>query len=345
MALVALVALTSPISPLPPTAQAGSRGSGTDAQPSAVRIGGSSTVFPILAAAIQAFRQAGHSAPITLKESGTTDGFRQFCLGRLEVAMASRPINGDELGACRTAGVTFIELPIAFDAISVVVHPTNTWAKEVSTKELARLWGRQAQGRVNRWSEVNSAWPDRPIKLCGPGKDSGTFDYFNKAINGSPAHSRLDYSASEDDNIIVRCIASNPNSLGYFGLSYYRANRDRLRLVAVRSAKGPLLPTVANVQAGRYQPLSRPLFLYVNDKALAERDEMRQFTTFVIRNGLRFVQQVGDVPLPDSTYQLVESKLYKRITGTAFAGELPVGLSIGEAMRRSFDRTKRPQFR
>jgi phosphate transport system substrate-binding protein len=161
-----------------------------------IRIGGSSTVFPIMEEAIRAFREAGNSTKIDLKETGTSDGFRRFCTGQLEIVNASRPINSKELKACSSNRINFIELPIAFDALTIVVHPANTWAKQISTKELARLWGAQAEGKIDRWNEVNLDWPDRPIKLCGPGKDSGTYDYFNKAINGNAENTRRDYASS-----------------------------------------------------------------------------------------------------------------------------------------------------
>ncbi|MFM8277984.1 MAG: PstS family phosphate ABC transporter substrate-binding protein [Cyanobium sp.] len=312
---------------------------------SVIRVGGSSTVFPIMKEAIKAFRATGNNAKIDLKETGSSDGFRRFCAGQLEIANASRPINSKELKACVSNRISFIELPIAFDALSIVVHPANTWARQITTKELARLWGRQAEGKVESWNDVNRDWPEQPIKLCGPGKDSGTYDYFNKAINGSTDNSRQDYASSEDDNAIVRCVAQNPNALGYFGFSYYKANQNKLRALAVAASSGPVNPSVANVQSGRYQPLSRPLFIYINDKALALKPDMQKFTTFTVRNGLRLVEIAGDIPLPASTYRLVESKLYKRITGSAFSGDLPVGLSIGEALRRSFDANKLPQFR
>jgi phosphate transport system substrate-binding protein len=310
-----------------------------------IRIGGSSTVFPIMTEAIQAFRAAGNNTKIVLKESGTTDGFRRFCAGQLEIANASRPINSKELKACASNRISFIELPIAFDALSIVVHPSNSWAKQITTKELARLWGRQAEGKIDSWNAVNRDWPERPIKLCGPGKDSGTYDYFNKAINGSADNSRQDYTSSEDDSTIVKCVAQNPNALGYFGFSYYKSNQNKLKALAVVASSGPVNPSVANVQSGRYQPLSRPLFIYINDKALTSKPDVQKFVTFTVRNGLGLIGAAGDIPLPASTYQLVESKLYKRITGSAFSGDLPVGLSIGEAMRRSFDSNKLPQFR
>lgn len=311
---------------------------------SAVRIGGSSTVFPILKAAIDAYRQAGNRGAIDLRETGSTDGFRRFCQGQLDIANASRPINAKELRRCGANGVVFIELPIAFDALTVVVHPRNTWAKRISLQQLRSLWSRPAQNRINRWSQVNPSWPDRAIQLCGPGEDSGTFDFFNKAVNGDPTNSRRDYAASENDTIIARCVGQNPNSLGYFGFSYFLANNQTLRALPISTTAGSISPSRSSVQNGKY-PLSRPLFLYVNDKELTRRREVQRFTSFTVRNGLRLVEKAGDIPLPASTYNLVESKLYKRITGSAFAGDLPVGLTIGEVLRRSFDQNKQPQFR
>jgi phosphate transport system substrate-binding protein len=328
--------------PLTPSGALAADGEG---QTSTIRIGGSSTVFPIMKEAIRSFNAAGQTTRIDLKESGTSDGFRRFCAGQLEIANASRPINSKEIKACASNRISFIELPIAFDALTIVVHPANTWARQITTKELARLWGRQAEGTISSWNDVNRDWPERPIKLCGPGKDSGTFDYFNKAINGSTDNSRKDYASSEDDNVIARCVAQNPNALGYFGFNHYKANQNKLRALAVVTPSGPVNPSVINVQKGRYQPLSRPLFLYINDQALAARSDLQKFTTFTLRNGLRLAGTVGDIPLPVSTYRLVESKLYKRITGSAFSGDLPVGLSIGETLRRSFDANKLPQFR
>ena len=328
-----------------PLGQSGGVAQASATSVSPLRIGGSSTVFPIMAEAIRSFRAAGNTTRIDLKETGTTDGLRRFCAGQLEIANASRPINSRELKACAGNRITFIELPIAFDAITIVVNPANTWASQISTKELARLWGRQAEGKINRWSDVNRDWPDRPIKLCGPGKDSGTYDYFNKAINGSADNSRQDYTASEDDNVIVRCVGQNANALGYFGFSYFMANQAKLKALAVFATSVPVSPSIANVQSARYRPLSRPLFVYVNDQALASKPELQKFITHTIRNGLRIVGAAGDVPLPASTYRLVETKLYKRVAGSAFSGDLPVGLSIGEALRRSLDANKLPQYR
>jgi len=184
-----------------------------------IRISGSSTVHPIVQAGISAFRQtaAGKGVRISLKETGSTAGFRDLCSGRVEISNASRPINTKELKACAAKGIRFIEVPLAFDALSVVVHSGNNWANAGSTQQLSLLWNRNAQGRINRWNQVNPAWPKRPIKLCGAGSDSGTFDYFNKAINGDEGNSRRDYTASEDDNVVVNCVAGDLQALGYLG--------------------------------------------------------------------------------------------------------------------------------
>lgn len=327
-----------------PLAQAAATAAPTGA---ALRISGSSTVFPILEQAVRAFQATRPSPPvsISLREVGSTAGFREFCRGALPLANASRPINSSELRQCRARGVTFIELPIAFDAITVVVNPRNTWATRISTEELRRLWGRAAERRIRRWNQVNAAWPDRPIRLCGPGPDSGTFDYFNKAIHGDPADSRRDVTTSEDDHVLVRCVSTDINALGYFGYAYYAANRSRLRSLAVVGPAGAVQPSIAAVQQQRYVPLSRPLFLYVNDRQLLSRAELRRFVTFTLRNGLHLVKQAGTIPLPPDTYRLVETKLYRHVLGTAFGGDLPVGLSISQALQRSLEALKKPAYR
>jgi phosphate transport system substrate-binding protein len=328
-----------------PLAHSQSLALGAGSKDLAIRISGSSTVYPFMTEAIRAFRETGNNTKIDLRDTGTTAGFRQFCAGQLEIANASRPISSREIKACSRNQVSFIELPIALDALTIAVHPSNTWAKQINTKELARLWGRQAEGKIERWIDVNLDWPDRFLKLCGPGKDSGTYDYFNKAINGNTENSRQDYTSSEDDNVIVRCVAQDLNAIGYFGFSYYKANQANLRALGIVTSSGTVIPSVANVQNGRYRPLSRRLFIYINDNALNSRPDMQKFTTFTVGNGLQLASKAGVVPLPDSTYHLVESKLYKRVTGSSFAGEIPVDLTIGDALRRSFDALKLPQYR
>jgi phosphate transport system substrate-binding protein len=312
-----------------------------------IRISGSSTVFPITSEAIKAFRKTapGRNVRFELKETGTSAGFRDFCSGKVPIANASRPINTRELKACEAKGVKFIELPIAFDALTVAVHPKNTWANQITVKELNTLWNRQATGRVKRWKQVNSAWPDRPIKLCGAGSDSGTFDYFNKAITGDAENSRSDYTASEDDNVLVRCVANDPNALGYFGFGYYLANQNKLKSLAIVGRKGAARPSVEAVQKERYTPLSRPLFIYINNANMLSRPEVQKFVTFFVRRGPQIVRAADFIPLPDSTYLLVESKLYRHVLGTSFGGDLPIGLTIGQALDRSFDQLKQPRPR
>jgi len=312
-----------------------------------IRISGSSTVYPILQLAIAADQKRGRNpqARFDLKEAGTSAGLRQFCSGQLTMANASRPISRKELDLCAKNGVRFVELPIAFDALTVVVNPANTWARHISIKELGVLWGRQAQGVVKTWNQVNAGWPRRPIRLCGPGADSGTFDYFNKAVNGDSANSRTDVTTSEDDSVLVRCVAKDPEALGYFGYAYYASNAKQLKPLWVLGSKGLVAPSVATVQNETYVPLSRPLFVYVNDSKLRSEPQTRRFLTGFLQNGLELVRQARYIPLPSSTYRLVESKLYRHVLGSAFGGELTPGMSLGVALQRSLEETKRPEFR
>lgn len=322
-------------------------GTAATAETKSIVIGGSSTVFPISQAAIQRFQPTASSKGLRFeaRSVGTSAGFREFCSGKLPIAAASRPINVKELKTCAGAGIRFLELPIAFDAITIVVNPRNSWAKQISTQELSKLWRKAAQQRVTTWKQVNSKWPDKPIKLCGPGRDSGTFDYFNKAINGSEDNSRRDYEASEDDAVIVSCVAKNSNALGYFGYDYYSTNPGKLRALAVQGPKGSVLPSTETVQSSRYLPLSRPLFFYVNEKVMKAEPLVRSFVATTIEAGQHIAKQAGAIPLPDSTYRLVTTKLYRNVLGSAYAGNLPVGLTVGQTLNRSFDDIKKPQFR
>ncbi|MEY3929408.1 MAG: hypothetical protein RLZZ516_1118 [Cyanobacteriota bacterium] len=313
---------------------------------SVVRIEGSSTVHPFTQAAIRLYRsRAGTAISFRSEPTGTTAGLRVFCRGGINIAAASRPMNASELKACADKGIRFLELPVAFDAISVVVPASNTWARQISTGELRRLWSREAQGRVLRWRQVNARWPDEPISLCGPGQDSGTYDSFNKAINGREENARQDYTASEDDEVLVRCVANNPLALGYFGYDYFQTNRNSLRALAINGPRGLVLPSEQSVQQSRYQPLSRPLFYYVNDQQLRSNSALRQFLNTTLQNGGRIARQARLIPLQDSTYRLVTSKMYKRVLGSAFAGQLPLGLSMGQVLERSFDALKKPEYR
>lgn len=313
-----------------------------------IRISGSSTVFPVIEKAIARYTdtKGGRNVKILLSAVGTSAGLREFCQGTIPITNASRPISTAELQTCTQNGITFIELPLAFDAITVVANPATDWTSSITTRELERTWSRQAEGRVKQWSQINIDWPAKPLKLCGPGSESGTFDYFNEAINGNSTNARRDYEASEDDTVIAKCVASQPGSMGYFGFAYFKANSDKLKALAVASKDGiPVHPSIESVQSGAYKPLSRPLFIYVNDKQLRENDAIRSFVSYTVRNGLGFVNEAGYIPLPADVYRIVESKLYKHILGTSFGGDLPVGLDIDEALSRSFDETRRREFR
>lgn len=311
-------------------------------------VAGSSTVYPITSLAIKRFNKTGQgkNIAISLRSTGSSAGFREFCSNKIPLANASRPISTKEIKKCEMNGVKFIELPIAFDAITVVANPSNRWLNTLTPSELSRLWAKSSQGKVNTWNQVNLDFPDQNIKLCGPGKDSGTFDIFNKAINQSTTNSRTDYKSSEDDNVIVNCVANNPNALGYFGFSYFMSNQSRLKAVRIVNSKGnAVLPSIEAVQKEIYQPLSRPLFLYVNDRSLRNNSTLRQFVIFYLKNAEKLVKQSNYIPLQSATYRLVDSKLYRHILGSSFGGNIPVGLTIGQILKMSFDAHKKPQYR
>jgi phosphate transport system substrate-binding protein len=313
-----------------------------------INISGSSTVGPITDLAIKGFQTTAAGKTVNFSkviENGTGGGFRDFCSNKTVISNASRPINAKEIKACEAAGVSFYELPVGFDAITVVVNKANTWAKSISLAELRRLWNSDATGKVDKWNEVSLDWPSRPIKLFGPGKDSGTFDYFNKAVNGDAANTRTDVVSSEDDNVLVQGVATNPNALGYFGFAYYKANQDKLRALAIEGPKGTVTPSVKTVQNETYIPLSRPIFIYVNDKELTANAKLRSFVNYYINNAAKLVDQEGSVPLTASQYRLVHNQLARQIRGSAFSGDLPVGLTLGNILNVNIDKVKRPEFR
>ena len=339
-----VVALLISLAAIPPlsTALAGD-------QPASriIAINGSSTLLPFTQAAIRSFAPRARAAGVEFRAraTGTSAGLREFCQGLTSLAAASRPINHRELQGCASQGVRCLELPVAYDAITLVVPRSNSWVEAISTTELRQLWSREAEGRVMRWKQVNPRWPDKPISLCGPGTDSGTYDTFNKAINGSEANARHDVTTSEDDTVLVRCVASNPLAMGYFGYDYYQSNRNRLRALAVQGPQGAVQPTPQAVQQSRYLPLSRPLFIYVNEAALRQDPPVRNFVNASLQSGGRIAREAGVIPLHDSTYRLVISKLYRNVLGSAFAGNLPVGLTVGQTLERSFDALKKPNYR
>lgn len=301
-----------------------------------VKIDGSSTVYPITEAVGEEFQKAKKGEiKVTVGISGTGGGFKKFCRGEIDISNASRPILKAEIEACRAGGVDYIELPIAYDGLAVMVNPKNDWVDKLTVEELKRIWEPAAQGTITRWNQIRPTWPNAPLKLFGPGVDSGTFDYFTEAIVGKAKASRGDYTSSEDDNVLVQGIAGDKYSLGYFGLAYYEENKDKLKLVPIVNPKTgkAVLPSHETVMNGSYQPLSRPLFIYVSVSSL-KKPEVKEFVEFYIRNVPRLARQVGYIPLPPKAYELVRERFTKGVTGSVFGGEPEVGLSIEELLRR-----------
>ncbi len=274
---------------------------GTRGADSRVLVDGSSTVYPLTEAVAEEFGIAqGGAVQVTVGLSGTGGGFQRFCAGETDVNNASRPIKDAERDECIVNDVRFLELPVAYDGISIVVHPDNTWVDCLTVAELRRIW--EPNSTVQSWAQVRDGFPDQPIRLYGPGTDSGTFDYFTEAIVGEEGASRWEYTVSEDDNVLVTGVAGDPGALGYFGYAYYEANRDRVKLVAVDSGSGCVQPTPATIRRGRYDPLSRPLFIYVNRESLA-RPAVAEFVRFYMETAPELAREVGYVPLGEADYQ------------------------------------------
>jgi phosphate transport system substrate-binding protein len=299
---------------------------------------GSSTVYPITEAVAEEFQKTHPNVRVTVGIHGTGGGFQMFCRGEVQIADASRPIRATEIEACRTGGVTFIELPVAYDGLAVVANPKNTWVDHMTVAELRRLWEPAAEGKVTRWSQIRPGWPDREVHLYGAGVDSGTFDYFTEAINGKEKASRGDYTSSEDDNVIVQGVAGDQDALGYFGYAYYEENKDRLKLVPVDDQKddngaGPIAPSPESVRGGTYRPLSRPLFIYVNQAALG-RPEVKAFVDFYFEAAGRLTREVGYVPLTDRELQLVVQRYGSGRTGSMYGAPGSSGLPLEQLLAR-----------
>jgi phosphate transport system substrate-binding protein len=299
-----------------------------------VKVDGSSTVFPITEAMAEQFqKEKKGQVQVTVGISGTGGGFKKFCNGETDISNASRPILKREMEACRSKNISYIELPVAFDALSVVVNPRNNWVKQLTVAELKTIWEPAAQGKIKNWNQVNPAWPNRPLKLFGPGTDSGTFDYFTEAIVGKAKSSRGDYTASEDDNVLVQGVATDVGALGYFGYAYYEANAKRLRAVPIVNAQGKaVLPSRKTVEDGSYNPLSRPIFIYVNSESL-RRPEVREFVEFYQRQASKLIPPTGYIPLPARAYAANLDNIRRGKTGTVFGGENKVGLTIDQLMK------------
>jgi len=315
-------------------AAAGAMATGTSLAQSTIKIDGSSTVFPITEAVAEEFQKAKKGAvKVTVGISGTGGGFKKFCRGETDISNASRPITKSEMAECLKNGVTYVEMPVAYDALSVVVNPKNAWLKDISIEDLKKIWEPAAQGKITRWNQVNPAWPDRQIKLFGAGADSGTFDYFTEAVTGKSKSSRGDFTASEDDNVLVTGVSRDVDALGFFGFAYYSENQDKLKALPISwkggKSVGPSMETVVN---GTYQPLSRPIFIYVKADS-AKRPEVREFVDYFNKNADKLVREVKYVPLPASAYTYNQDALAKMRVGTKFGGENLVGVTIEQLMK------------
>lgn len=308
------------------------------AAPPTIRIDGSSTVYPVTEAVAEEFQIAQRGkVRVTVGISGTGGGFKKFCRGETDVSDASRPIKKSELEKCRKHGIRFIELPIAFDAITVAVNPKNDWVDHLTVEELRRIWSPESQGKITRWNQIRPNWPDKSLRLFGPGVDSGTFDYFTKAIVGKEHSSRGDFTASEDDNVILRGIAGDRYALGYLPYAYYAENRELIRPVPIfwkGHTEKPVLPSPENVAKGLYQPLGRPIFIYVNADAARKRPEVRAFVEFYLTHAEQLCREVGYLPLPKKAYELGLKRFRAFKTGTVFSGGSQIGVSIEELLKK-----------
>jgi len=265
-----------------------------------IKIDGSSTVYPITQAVAEEFMAANPGVKVTVGESGTGGGFKKWAAGETDISDASRPIKDEEKAEAQKKGIQPVEIPVAYDGIAVVVNKDNNFVDSLTVEELKKIW--EPNSKVKTWKDVRSNWPAEPIKLYGPGTASGTFDYFTGEIVGEEGKSRTDYTASEDDNVLVKGVAGDKNALGYFGFAYYMENKDKLKAVKIDNGKGAIEPTEQTINDGTYAPLSRPIFIYPSNKALA-RPEVKEFVKFYLENANVLAKEAGYVPLPDAEYQ------------------------------------------
>jgi phosphate transport system substrate-binding protein len=302
-------------------------------------IDGSSTVYPITEAVAEEFQKANPGARVTVGISGTGGGFKKFCAGETDISDASRPIKPTEVEACKAKGIEYIELPIAYDGLAVLVNPKNTWASCMTVAELKTLWAPEAQGKVEKWSQVRPGWPDKDVHLFGPGVDSGTYDYFTEAVVGKEHSSRGDFQSSEDDNVLVQGIANDPLAIGFFGFAYYQENKGKLKLLGIDDGKaengaGCVQPSAQTVENGTYQPLSRPLFIYVK-KGVADTPLVKTFVKFYTDKAASLVGEVGYIPFGPEAYALVQHRFDKGVTGSLFEGKgSQVGVTIADLLKR-----------
>jgi len=301
-------------------------------------IDGSSTVYPISEAVAEEFLKLNPSATIAIGESGTGGGFKKFSRGEIQIANASRPITEGEIEACLANNIPFIELPVAYDGLAVVVHPDNDWVDSITVDELKRIWEPSAQSTITRWNQIRPDWPDREIRLYGAGVSSGTYDYFTEAIVGTKRSSRGDFTASEDDNVLVQGVSQDVLAMGYFGLAYFEENKDKLKALAIddlddENGKGAVKPSFDNVNNGSYQPLTRPEFIYVSANSI--NPVIEKFVHFYLTQSAGLVKEVGYVPLSEGTYQLALQRFEDLRTGSLMVGQNNIGVDLSNLLKRA----------
>lgn len=297
-----------------------------------IRVDGSSTVFPISEAMAEEFMKVNPEVRVTVGISGSGGGFKKFCAGETHITNASRPINSVEEKHCQKNGINYIEIPIAFDGISVVVNTENNFAYCLTVEEIKAIWEPEAQGKIENWRQIRASFPDRQLRLYGPGIDSGTYDYFTAAIVGEEGNSRGDYTASEDDNTLVWGVAADPGGLGFFGYAYYEENKDKLNLVGIDRGEGCIAPNAETIADGSYQPLSRPEFLYVN-KSVADREDIKAFVEFHLAPENQYlISEVGYVSLSDRLLKKVRQRYEMGKTGSVFEGGSTVGIKLTDLL-------------
>jgi len=306
-------------------------------QQTIISIDGSSTVFPVTEAVAEEFQKKNPGLKVTVGVSGTGGGFKKFCRAEIDISNASRPITSKEAADCKANGVPYIELPVGLDALAVLINPKNTWAGEMTVAELKKIWEPEAQGKITNWKQVRGGFPDRPLTLFGAGVDSGTYDYFTAAIVGKEHSSRGDFTASEDDNVLVQGIAGDINALGFFGLAYYVENKDKLKAVSIIEKPGAkaVAPSLETALNGTYQPLSRPIFIYVNKKSMETKPHVKKFVEFYMneKESAKLVKEVGYVPLPSKAYAVAAERVKNMEVGTAFGSGSVIGVSVEDLIK------------
>lgn len=298
-----------------------------------VKVDGSSTVFPLTEAAAEGYtKSTGGKSRVTVGVSGTGGGFKKFCRGETDISNASRPILQKEIDECKKAGIKYIEIPVAFDGLTLVINKKNTWATDLTVAELKKMWEPSAQGKITNWNQIRSSFPNAPLKLFGAGTASGTFDYFTEAIVGKAKSSRGDYTASEDDNVTVNGVSRDINAFGYFGVSYYEEHKDKLNAMKVNG----VFPTLNNIKTGKYSPLSRPIFIYVNANS-ATKPDVKSFVEYYLKNATALNNKVKNVALPTDIYKVGLVRLNSRITGSVFGGKEKIGVKGSQLIAKPKD--------